>query len=270
MRNPQTTVLVALTASTATFFIWPAICMLLAEQRLMEIKESAKRRSWADLGVSDQLKVAFGYGSSVPSLSRGDFITACSDPVVYEKLHKLISPQLKRRNIVPSNSARVAPLQGMSMKYSPQQMFEFLDADGSGILDKGELRRLILLELDGSGLRYTLDTIALGASSVTGTAGAISRGLHPAVCIISSVTMCFGGILRDLICNRDISLGSQSFAGSLAAGSFVYVTLRELCLRQNVHLPLFSRILMSSGATVAFRIIDFVMDEPLLKPMHRS
>ena len=268
MRHPHTTVLVALAASATTFVLWPAICSGLAEQRLIEIKESARRQSWADGGVYGQVKYAFGFGSSVPNLSQNDFIAACSDPIMYEKLHKLISPQLRRRQIVPANSTSTAQ-GGVLVRYSALQMFEYLDVDGTGILDKGELRRLILLELDGSGLRYTFDTIALGASAVTGTAGAISRGLHPAVCIISSVTMCFGGILRDLICNRDISLGSQSFAGSLATGSFVYVVLRELCLHKNVHLPLLSRIILSAGATVGFRILDYITDEPILKPMHR-
>jgi len=108
-------------------------------------------------------------------------------------------------------------------QYSPEQLFAYLDADGNGTLNISELRKLIMLEVDGSGLRYTLDSIALGCSSVTGTAMAMSRGLHPVVCVVSSVTMCFGGILRDLVCNRDISLGSQSFAGSLVAGSSMYV-----------------------------------------------
>ena len=242
--------------------------MGLAEQRLIEIREAAGRSAWTDLVVYNPMKFALGYDLTVPSLSKKDFIAACSDPVMYDKLHKLISPQLRRRNIVPSNSTTTIQ-GGVIARYSPQQMFEFLDVDGSGILDKGELRRLILFELDGSGLRYMFDTIALGSSAVTGTAGAISRGLHPAVCIISSVTMCFGGILRDLICNRDISLGSQSFAGSLATGSFVYVSLRQLCLHKKVHLPLFSRIVLSAGATIAFRILDYIAEEPILKPMHR-
>ena len=260
--------LVALAASAATFVLWPAMCMGLAEQRLIEIKETARRSAWTDVGVYHQMKYALGYGTAVPQLSKNDFIAACSDPIMYDKLHKLISPQLRRRNIVPSNSTTTIQ-GGVIVRYSPVQMFDFLDVDGSGILDKGELRKLILFELDGSGLRYILDTVALGASAVTGTAGAVSRGLHPAVCIISSVTMCFGGILRDLICNRDISLGSQSFAGSLATGSFVYVSLRQLCLRKNVHLPLFSRIILSSGATIAFRFLDYITEEPILKPMHR-
>lgn len=152
-------------------------------------------------------------------------------------------------------------------EYSAEQLFDFLDVDKNGVLDLRELSRMIKLEFDGSALRYTFDTIALGASGVTGTAAAVSSGLHPAVCVVSSVTMCFGGIFRDLLCGREVSIGSQSFALCLAAGSSVYVSLRELCLR-GVKLPLSARILLSIGTTVSVRLLDYYSEEPLLAPMH--
>lgn len=148
-------------------------------------------------------------------------------------------------------------------------MFAFLDSDGNGALDLKEITRLVKLEYDGSALRYMLDTIALGASTVTGTASAVSCGLHPIVCVVSSVTMCFGGILRDLLCGREVAIGSQSFALCLAAGASVYVGLRELCLL-GVPIPLGSRILLASGTTVTVRLVDYFAEKPLLSPMHKS
>jgi uncharacterized membrane protein YeiH len=123
------------------------------------------------------------------------------------------------------------------------------------------------VEFDGSTWRYAFDTVALGAGAVTGAAGAVSRGLHPVVCVVASVTQSFGGILRDLLCRREVMLGSQSYAACTAAGACVYVALREAALR-GVGLSLTARILLSSGTTVAVRVGDFCSETPLLAPMH--
>merc|ERR1712146_450561 len=124
------------------------------------------------------------------------------------------------------------------------------------------------MEFDGSTLRYMLDTVSVGASSVVGTAGAISRGLHPIICVTPSVTLCFGGVLRDLICKREVALGSQSFAVCTASGAIVYVILRELTVRGIWSLPLGIRVLLTSGTTIMLRLIDFYTEAPLLIPMH--
>ena len=91
------------------------------------------------------------------------------------------------------------------------------------------------------------------------------------MCAVSGVTICFGGILRDTICKRDVALGSQSFAAATAAGAIVYVGLREACLL-GVALPLSVRVLASSGTVVAVRLLDYARVcadmEPLLPPMH--
>jgi hypothetical protein len=121
-----------------------------------------------------------------------------------------------------------------------EQLFDLIDRDGDGRLDVHDLERLVVMEYQNSSsryiidtvcryfilshththtththththtfYRYIIDTIALGASSVNGPAMAISRGLHPVVCAVSGVTICFGGILRDLVCGRDVALGGQ-------------------------------------------------------------
>jgi uncharacterized membrane protein YeiH len=123
------------------------------------------------------------------------------------------------------------------------------------------------MEYHGSRMRYAVDTVALGASAVNGPAMAISRGLHPVVCAVSGVTICFGGILRDVICSRDVALGGQAFAFATAAGASVYVALRELCVR-GAWLPLPLRVALSAGTTVAIRVADFYADGTLLPPMH--
>jgi uncharacterized membrane protein YeiH len=134
-------------------------------------------------------------------------------------------------------------------------------------LDLTELQKLVLLEHNGSVARYAVDTIALSTSSVTGAAMAISRGLHPVVCCVSGVTACFGGIMRDLICKRDVAMATQSFAASTAAGATVYVGLREAALR-GVPLPLNLRVLLGAVTTIGVRIADYYADGLLLPPMY--
>ena len=60
---------------------------------------------------------------------------------------------------------------------------------------------------------------------------------------------------------------TQSFAAATAAGSAVYVGLRELCLR-GVALPLSVRVLMAAGTTVTVRVLDYYAEGGLLPPMH--
>ena len=39
--------------------------------------------------------------------------------------------------------------------------------------------------------------------------GAMRRGLHPVVACAAGVSICFGGILRDLLCGKSVALGPQ-------------------------------------------------------------
>ena len=140
------------------------------------------------------MKAAFGFNpidenaenafNSEKYINKQQFLIACSNVSVYNKLSKILSPQLRRRGVIPDND------ENEQKKYNANQFFDFLDVEDDGILNLVSLRRLIALEADGSKIRYILDTLALSTSSVTGTAFTISRGLHPIVCIIGSVTMC--------------------------------------------------------------------------------
>ena len=298
-RNPRSTVMVALASSVTTFFTWPLVCRWLAEQRLERLHAAASNASWTTrvqrelldaVGLRETLQtIGFADGASsaeTTSISLSQFLSACEDEALLDELRSLIGPTMQLEGIVPASPAAAKPpttdgattgghpAKGAEWKayqyqhqYSAAQLFTFLDADGNGSLDIYELKRLIKLQYDGSTARYMLDTVALGAASVTGTAASISLGLHPVVCVVSSVTMCFGGIIRDLMCNRNVAVGSQSFAASLAAGSSVYVMLREMALL-GASLPLSTRILLSAGTTVSVRLADFYAQEPLLAPMH--
>jgi hypothetical protein len=243
------------------------------------------------------------------TVSRSQFIAACNHPEFLSKLRKALSPQLKREGIEPAGTApaaetklrkildkaakpaeaaksvvvrattdaRPAPpapapapvTKPLLPVYTPEQLFEFLDEDKNKVLNLLELGRLIKFEYDGSALRYMLDTAALSASSVTAPAAAIRLGLHPVVCVVASITNASGSLMRDLLCDRPVALGNQSFAASTASGATVYVVLRELTARMILPLPFSLRLLISCSTTVLVRAIDYVAERPLLSPMHK-
>eukprot|EP00965_Chrysotila_dentata_P229631 6197293-Pleurochrysis_carterae.AAC.5 len=237
---------IALLTSLITFVAWPEICRIKAEERLLELNHAAASFSiWYEgRNFLPRLSV-----TSCETVSKAQFIMACRDQQLYESAAAALAP-----------NAATPP--------TPEALFNILDTDGDGTLRLKELQRMVQLEYDGSKLHYMLDTVALGAASVTAAATAISRGLHPVVCVVAGVTICFGGIIRDLMCRRNVTLCSQSYAAGTAAGAFVYVSLRELCLRGVPGLPLALRVVLSSGTTVGVRLIDYYREDDLLPPMH--
>jgi len=94
----------------------------------------------------------------------------------------------------------------------------------------------------------------------------IVRGLHPLVSCCLGVTTAFGGVLRDLMCRRELKLGAasgcQSYAVASLAGASIYVMLRELhvynCAGSTprlVHggIPIGVRILLGAGTAMLIR-----------------
>ena len=72
------------------------------------------------------------------------------------------------------------------------------------------------------------------------------RGVRPLACIATGVTICFGGILRDLLCQRPVAIGGQSYALATATGAAVYVGMRQLVVA-GYAIPLVARIAAAMG-----------------------
>jgi uncharacterized membrane protein YeiH len=119
---------------------------------------------------------------------------------------------------------------------------------------------------DQSALRYWLESVALGALAVVGAQQGIIRGLHPLVSSCLGVTIALGGVMRDLMCGRDLSLGAstgcQSYGIASFSGAAVYVALRELhvwnCAGStskllNGGIPIGLRILVGFGTVFGIR-----------------
>lgn len=147
-----------------------------------------------------------------------------------------------------------------------KELFEWADVDGDGMLQTFELGRLVKLEIN-AGLMYALETAAMSVLGVIGAQHGINRGLNPLVCVVSGVTICFGGIIRDLLCHRNIAIGSQSYALSIGLGAAVYVGLRQLVVR-GWPIPLMYRIFIGAATTTGFRIAEWnYKPDSLLHPM---
>ena len=74
---------------------------------------------------------------------------------------------------------------------------------------KGEVGAVVKMEFDNSDVVYAMDTVALAAVSIVAANGSVGRGLHPVVAVASGITICFGGIGRDVLCGRPLAIGAQ-------------------------------------------------------------
>jgi len=114
---------------------------------------------------------------------------------------------------------------------SPQETFEFLDKEGKGYLSLPDLRALLRQSAMDAPIIYAADTISLTSFAISGAQQGIVRGMHPVICAVAGVTICSGGVFRDLACHRNVAIGIDSYALATGAGATVYVSLRQLMLR---------------------------------------
>lgn len=117
--------------------------------------------------------------------------------------------------------------------------------------------------------RYGLETIALSALAVTAGQTGIVNNLHPLISASLGITIAFGGVLRDLLIGRAVSLGDvrdgcQSYGIASLCGAGAYVAMRELHVWQcqfNIHrliqggFPIGARIAIGFGTVGAVRAL---------------
>jgi uncharacterized membrane protein YeiH len=128
----------------------------------------------------------------------------------------------------------------------PVEVFDSVDDNHNGFLTLDALRLHLRRASFDSPMLYVVDSICLASFSVSGAMLGIARGMHPLICAVTGVTICFGGLMRDLLTKRDVALGADSFAFATGCGAATYVGLRELYLRG---WPL--SLTFRTGATVA-------------------
>lgn len=83
---------------------------------------------------------------------------------------------------------------------------------------------------------FLFDTIGIGLFTVVGIETGIIAGIHPILCIaLGTMTACFGGVIRDILCNEiPVIFRKEIYATACILGGFTYFLLRELISDTNI------------------------------------
>ena len=83
---------------------------------------------------------------------------------------------------------------------------------------------------------FLFDTIGIGLYTVVGVEKGIVAGLNPVICIaFGTVTACFGGVIRDILCNEiPVIFRKEIYATACIFGGGAYFLLKYLPLNENI------------------------------------
>jgi len=83
---------------------------------------------------------------------------------------------------------------------------------------------------------FLFDTIGIGLFTLVGLEKGLEMNLHPLMCIsLGTVTACFGGVLRDILCNEiPVIFRKEIYATVCIFGGFVYFGLRFLNIPNDI------------------------------------
>ncbi|NRR93259.1 trimeric intracellular cation channel family protein [Winogradskyella undariae] len=76
---------------------------------------------------------------------------------------------------------------------------------------------------------FLFDTIGIGLYTVVGIETGLVAGLHPTICIaMGTMTACFGGVLRDTLCNEiPVIFREEIYATACILGGVTYFVLLQ-------------------------------------------
>jgi len=83
---------------------------------------------------------------------------------------------------------------------------------------------------------FLFDTIGLGIFTITGTEIGINANFHPIISIaLGTMTACFGGVIRDILCNDvPILFRKEIYATACIFGSIAFLILYNFNIDQNI------------------------------------
>lgn len=84
---------------------------------------------------------------------------------------------------------------------------------------------------------FLFDTIGIGLYTLIGIERALEAGFSPIICVaIGTMTACFGGVLRDILCNEIpvIFKTKEIYATACILGGIVYFLLRYLAVAEGL------------------------------------
>jgi uncharacterized membrane protein YeiH len=82
---------------------------------------------------------------------------------------------------------------------------------------------------------FLFDTIGIGLYTLVGIETGLVAGLHPIICIaLGTMTACFGGVLRDILCNEiPVIFRREIYATACILGGLSYFLMREFLEDRN-------------------------------------
>jgi len=82
---------------------------------------------------------------------------------------------------------------------------------------------------------FLFDTIGIALYTVVGIETGINAHLHPLICIaLGTMTACFGGVLRDILCNEiPVIFRKEIYATACILGGLIYFLLRKFLDDEN-------------------------------------
>lgn len=101
---------------------------------------------------------------------------------------------------------------------------------------------------------FLFDTIGLGVFTLIGLEKGLEKGLQPSVCIIlGTVTACFGGVIRDILCNEiPVIFRKEIYATICIIGGLFFFFLKSLNIPEDV------LYLMTSLIIIAIRLMAVI------------
>lgn len=76
---------------------------------------------------------------------------------------------------------------------------------------------------------FLFDTIGLGLFTLIGIEKGITVGLHPVICVaLGTMTACFGGVIRDILCNEiPVIFRREIYATLCIVGGIIFFLIRD-------------------------------------------
>lgn len=83
---------------------------------------------------------------------------------------------------------------------------------------------------------FLFDTIGIALYTVVGIEKGLAAGLHPIICIaLGTMTACFGGVLRDILCNEiPVIFRKEIYATACILGGVTYFLLLQFPIADNI------------------------------------
>lgn len=83
---------------------------------------------------------------------------------------------------------------------------------------------------------FLFDTVGLGVFTIIGLQKGIDNNLHPIICIsLGTMTACFGGVIRDILCNEiPVIFRKEIYATLCIIGGILFFALHKTTLEPQI------------------------------------